>query len=476
MVSLIDPASALFLLAENRTMPLHVGALQLFDKPDGAGPDHARDVAAWMRDVSDVAPLFLRRPYRSVRTGGQLAWQEDPRFDIEHHVRHSALIRPGRYRELFDLCSRLHSSPLARDRPLWEAHVIEGLADNKFAVYVKMHHSLIDGIRGMRLMESSLSTDPHERDLTPMWSTRKTAARRAQEPGGRTVNVQPTPRAVWRGLRDVTTEVAGMPGAVTTTLVSGARNNTSSFSWGAPRTILNQTISGSRRFAADDWALARLRAVSQSAGASLNDVVLAMCSGALRAYMQELGRLPRRSMVAMVPVGLKTKAGAGPSDGGSAIGTLMVRLATDVTDPGRRLGSIHESMQEGKSRLSAMTKNQVVAVSGLGQVPVMAPPLLGLQRAVSPACNLIISNVPGPRAPLYMNGARLTGTYPLSLPMHGLALNITCVSYDGHLSFGLTGCRRSVPHLQRLLTHLDHELTELERTCGSPRSRSGRAN
>lgn len=450
-------------------MPLHVGALQLFEKPDGVGPDYVRHVAEQMRNVSDIAPLFLRRPYRSTKTGGQLAWQEDPRFDIDHHVRHSALIRPGRYRELFELCSRLHSSPLARDRPLWEAHVIEGLSSNKFAIYIKMHHALIDGIRGMRLMESSLSADPYDQDVAPMWAKTPSTSRtsRPHELGDNRNTLDTAPPGVLRGIRALAaaaTEVAGLPGALVKTLADGARNETSSFSWGAPRTMLNQTISGSRRFAADDWAIARLRALSAAAEVSLNDVVLAMCSGALRTYMQEADALPRQSMVAMVPVGLKTKAVAGPADGGNAIGTLMVRLSTDVSDPVRRLERIHQTMTAGKKVLSSMTPSQVVAVSALGQVPVMVPPLLGLQRTVSPACNLIISNVPGPRTPLYMNGARLTGTYPLSLPMHGLALNITCVSYDGQLSFGLTGCRRTVPHLQRLLTHLDNELTALERS------------
>lgn len=242
MTTFVDPASALFLLAENRTMPLHVGALQLFDKPAGAGPDYVRKVAARMRDVPDIAPLFLRRPYRSVRTAVQFAWQEDPRFDIEHHVRHSALIRPGRYRELFDLCSRLHSSPLARDRPLWEAHVIEGLAGNKFAVYIKMHHALIDGVRGMRLMEASLSDDPNDHDVMPMWAATSGSQSMAGAPLPRDVGADlAAPNATWGAVRSITSDAIGMPGALTKTLVGGARNETSSLSWGAPRTILNQT-------------------------------------------------------------------------------------------------------------------------------------------------------------------------------------------------------------------------------------------
>jgi diacylglycerol O-acyltransferase len=153
-------------------------------------------------------------------------------------------------------------------------------------------------------------------------------------------------------------------------------------------------------------------------------------------------------------------------EGGNAIGAVMVRLGTDLADPADRLEAIHRSMADGKEALSSMTPAQIMAMSAVGMAPALLVPMLKLQGIARPPFNLIISNVPGPRSPLFFNGARLEGMYPLSIPIHGMALNITCTSYDGNMGFGLTGCRRSVPHLQRLLAHLDEELAALEKAAG----------
>ena len=235
----------------------------------------------------------------------------------------------------------------------------------------------------------------------------------------------------------------------------------------APRTIINKRITGSRRFAAEDWPLDRLLAIGRATGTTLNDVVLAMCSGAMRTYLDELGELPDTSLVAMVPVALKAKRSQGASaSGGNAVGSVMVRLGTDQADPADRLQSVHDSMVSGKEALGAMTPAQIVAMSAVGLAPAVLGPMLKLDGVTRPPFNLIISNVPGPTEPLYSNGARLEGMYPLSIPIHGMGLNITCTSYAGNLGFGLTGCRRTVPHLQRLLTHLDDEVAALEKASG----------
>ena len=169
----------------------------------------------------------------------------------------------------------------------------------------------------------------------------------------------------------------------------------------------------------------------------------------------------------MVPVGLNAKQSQFASaEGGNAVGAVMVQLGTDLADPADRLAAIHRSMKDGKEALSSMTPAQILAMSALGQAPAILTPMLRMQGIMRPPYNLIISNVPGPRTTHYWNGARLTGTYPLSIPINGMALNITCTSYDGKMGFGLTGCRRTVPHLQRLLTHLDDELKALEKAAG----------
>ena len=466
MVTPIDPTAAAFLLTENRSMPMHVGGLQLFKKPEGAGRNYIREMYEQMRDVETIAPLFLKRPHRSVGTAGQWVWEEDEQFDIEHHVRHSALPRPGRIRELFELCSRLHSTRLARERPLWEAHIIEGLRDGRVAMYTKTHHALVDGVSAMRLLQSVLSTDPDERDMPAMWAYRErpSSSRAVEKPP---TNLQDLPIAALRSALDLSVEAAGMPGALLKTVSRGLRNETSAVSLHAPRTMFNQNITGSRRFAAQDWPIERLRAIGKASGTTLNDVVLAMCAGAMRTYLLEVDALPEAPLVAMVPVGLKAKESQSASaDGGNAVGAVMCQLATHVYDPADRLASIHRSMADGKEALSSMTPAQILAMTALGQAPAIIAPLLRMQGIVRPPYNLIISNVPGPQQTHYWNGAQLLGTYPLSIPINGMALNITCASYDGNLAFGLTGCRRTVPHLQRLLTFLDDEVVALENAVG----------
>ncbi|MCD4526743.1 wax ester/triacylglycerol synthase family O-acyltransferase [Nocardioides sp. cx-173] len=464
MVTPIDPTATGFLFAENRSMPMHVGGLQLFQKPEGAGRGYVREMYEQMSDIDEVAPLFLKRPHRSVRTGGQWVWQPDEQFDIEHHVRHSALPKPGRIRELLELCGRLHGTRLARERPLWEAHVIEGLRDGRVAMYTKTHHALIDGVSAMRLLASVLSTDPDKRGMPAPWAapptSRPSREREAAE-------LSELPVQALRTALGITAEAAGMPGALVKTLSKGLRNETSALSLYAPRTIINQQITGSRRFAAQDWPIERLRGIGKATGTTVNDVVLAMCSGAMRAYLLELDALPDQTLVSMVPVGLNAKQSQiASAEGGNAVGAVMVQLATDLPDPARRLATIHRSMKDGKEALSSMTPMQILAMSALGQAPAILAPMLRMQGIVRPPYNLIISNVPGPRSTHYWNGAQLVGTYPLSIPINGMALNITCTSYDGNMAFGLTGCRRTVPHLQRLLTHLDDELGHLEQAAG----------
>ena len=464
MVSLVDPTATAFLLAENRRMPMHVGGLQLFESPEGAGRGFGREMYEQMRDVEEVAPLFLKRPHRSLATAGQLTWTEDDQFDIEHHVRHAALPSPGRVRELLELAGQMHSTRLAWERPLWEATVIEGLRDGRVALYTKTHHALVDGVSAMRLLQSVLSTDETRTGMPAPWDAR--TGGRKQEPK-EPVPLSDVPARTLRSALGVAAEAARMPSAVVRTLNKGVRNETSAGSLYAPRTIFNQRITGSRRFAAQDWPIARLRAIGKATGTTINDVVLAMCSGAVRSYLTELDALPDAPLVAMVPVGLNAKdSHLASTEGGNAVGSVMCQLGTDLADPADRLTTIHVSMTDGKQALSSMTPTQILAMSALGQAPAMLAPMLRAEGMVRPPYNLIISNVPGPRTTHYWNGARMVGTYPLSIPINGMALNITCTSYDGSMAFGLIGCRRTVPHLQRMLGHLDDELAALEKAAG----------
>lgn len=465
MVVPIDPLSASFLLTENRQMPMHVAGLQVFEKPEGAPRDYVRKQYAKMSEVSEIAALFLKRPTRGISTAGQWVWTQDDHFDLEYHFRHSALPKPGRVRELLELCSRLHSTRLALERPLWEAHLIEGLRDGRVGLYTKLHHSLVDGISAMRLFEGAMTTDPDKRDMPPVWAARPSAsATKAPDEAER--GLAEVPLQAMRSALGITADAAGMPSALVKTLKHGLLNETSALSLYAPRTMFNTTITGSRRCAAQGWPLERLRAIGKASNTTLNDVVLAMCSGAMRAYLIEHDALPDAPLVSMVPVGLNAKRSGPEGAGGNSVGAVMVKLGTDLDDPADRLSSIHRSMKTGKEALGSMSQAQIMAMTTLGLAPSFIIPLLRLQGIIRPPYNLVISNVPGPKKTMYVNGAKMTGTYPLSIPINGMALNITCNSYAEDMDFGLTGCRRSVPHLQRLLGHLDDELGALERAAG----------
>ncbi len=463
----MDPTSAGFMLADSRNTPMHVGGLHLYTKPDDAGPDYVREMLADFMAHDEVAPLFLKRPYRSLATGGQWVWTEDGEFDLEHHVRHAALPQPGRIRELLDFIGRIHGNRLSFERPLWELYVIEGLEDGRIAIYAKMHHALVDGVSSMRLLQSVLSTDADERDMPPLWGRRKAAKKAGKSHHRLDEAIAEVPMSAVRSALGVAAEAAGMPGALIKTLNRSLKNEPTSMSWYAPKTILNKNITGARRFAAEDWPIERIKAVGKATGTSLNDVVLAMCGGALRAYLQEQGALPDTSLVSMVPVGLKAKqAGIASAEGGNAVGSIMVKLATDLADPADRLQQIHTDMRSGKEALSSMTPMQIIAMAAIGNTPTVLTPMLRLQGIARPPYNVVISNVPGPKQRMYLNGARLDGMYPVSIPVNGIALNITCTSYVDNLAFGFTGCRRTVPHLQRLLVHVESELEALEKAAG----------
>ncbi|HSP38005.1 MAG TPA: wax ester/triacylglycerol synthase family O-acyltransferase [Frankiaceae bacterium] len=449
---------SMFLIAETREQPMHVGSLQLFRPPAGAGPEFLRELYEDLLRQDDIAPLFRKRPYRSPFTAGQWAWEDDELVDLEHHVRHSALPRPGRIRELFALVSRLHATLLDRSRPPWEAHLIEGLDDGRYAVYTKIHHSLMDGVSAAKLMERSLTPDPDRRDVPPPWAPTSRSSR-AKSGGG----LLGLPRAAY----DLASDAVGIGPAVLKRAAEQALNQQMAvLPLQAPRTMFNQAITGSRRFAAQSWPIERFKAIAKASDSTLNDVLLAVCSGALRRYLVDHEALPDASLVAMTPVSLRDDDDDA-ADAGMAVGTILCTLGTNIEDPSERLETVRNSMNAGKHALGGLTQTQVTALSA----GVMAP--LGIQMFVDtggytrPTYNMVISNVPGPKQALYFNGAKLEGSYPLSIPHNGQAMNITVTSYNGSLEFGIVGCRRTVPHLQRFLTYLDESLDELTEAVGA---------
>jgi diacylglycerol O-acyltransferase len=450
-MELMSPTDSIFLLGESREHPMHVGGLSLYEPPEGAGREFVREFYDGLVAQQDFQPTFLKRPATFLGGIANLGWSYDKDLDIDYHVRRSGLPSPGRVRDLLELTSLLHSSLLDRHRPLWEAYVIEGLKDGRFAVYTKMHHSLIDGVSALKLMQRALSNDPDDAEIRAPWSLRK--PKRKSAPSSRLSSLIRT---------------AGSLAALGPSTVSLARaaffEQQLTLPFGAPRTMLNVKIGGARRCAAQSWSVDRIKNVKNAAGVTLNDVVLAMCSGALRYYLLEQDALPDTPLLAMVPVSLRTEDEA--DAGGNLVGAILCNLATDIEDPANRLEAISDSMQSNKNVFSQLPRPQALALSAMNTGSLALAAVPGWVSSTSPPFNLIISNVPGPREQLYYGGARLDGSYPLSAILDGQALNITLVSNAGTLDFGLVGCRRSVPHLQRLLAHLESSLKDLERAVG----------
>ncbi|MET1038357.1 MAG: wax ester/triacylglycerol synthase family O-acyltransferase [Aeromicrobium sp.] len=455
----MPPTDSMFLLIESREHPMHVGGLQLFEPPDGSGPEFVREMLDAFRNPDQISPLFRKRPAEPVGSLGTMWWRTDDTIDLEYHVRHSAVPQPGRVRELLQLTSRWHGSSLDRHRPMWEAHVVEGLADGRIAVYTKIHHSMLDGVAALGLMQRSLSDDPDARDGRPVWAL----------PGGGSGG---TPRRRG-GPMDLLRAGAGAAGEIAGLLPASVRIGSQIVRDGditlprAPKTMLNGAVGGARRFAAQSWEVERIQRVAKSSATTLNDVVLAMVSGALRDYLLEQHALPDEPMTAMVPVSLALRDdSAGDGEGGNAVGAIIVNLATDREHGATRLEEIAFSSRQAKKILGDLTPTQVLALSALQVLPLAFTPIPGFVKYTHPPFNVVVSNVPGPRGPMYFNGAKLDGLYPVSIVLDGQALNITLTSRDKYLDFGLIGCRRSVPHLQRLLTHLETALAELERSWG----------
>jgi diacylglycerol O-acyltransferase len=439
-----------FLIAESRMMPMHTGGLMLFSYPEGAHEAHEdwlHETLSGNDDPKAVQYPFNQKVVWPLRRLGLPHWVTDDHLDTHYHVRHSALPKPGRYREMFSLVSRLHSTRLHRDRPLWEAHIIEGVEDNRFALYMKTHHSMIDGVGAMRMLRACLSSDPDERDMPAPWN-------------------MPRPRGQQNGSPDARGAVAATAGAMGGVLKFAAavrhRDKHGMIApFQTPLTILNGRVTGSRRLVAQSWSLPRVKKVAKALNATINDVVLAMSGGALRRYLIDQGALPDQPLTAMTPVSFR------PADAdieGNSFSVVFASLATELGDPLDRLRAIQNSMGEAKRLLKGMNAADIPIFTTIVALPVLLPHLLRVSGRTRPTFNVTVSNVPGPREQLYWNGAPLEGMYPLSIVTHGQALNITVTSCGDSLDFGIVACRRSVPSAQRLIDHLDEALVELERS------------
>lgn len=471
---------AFFLIMESRRTPMHVGGLNLFTLPKGV------DDTTFLRNLGDILRYDgeLRRPFgEKLRTGplgiaGNIFWEEDEELDMEYHVRHSALPKPGRYRELFALVSRLHSSLLDRSRPLWELHLIEGLQDRQFATYFKAHHCAIDGVGAMHLMSSMYSTNARARVKDSPFSYEAYQAYKKQLGEQKPPQTRPREadvRAVAEALREQLGGTVNVAKAVQdmASVWLGRNKQLSVPFHRVPRSALSTQLTGARRFVAQSWPFARVRAVGKAFDGTLNDAVMAMVAGALRRQLLEQRALPKESLKAMAPVSVRA---AGDVDSSNAVGMVVVDLATNLRNPEKRMRRVKESMDTAKAQLQGMTSGEIQVYTGISQAPLLLTQLVGLGSRF-PAFSTVISNVPGPREKRYWNGARLDGLYPVSIPFDGSAVNFTLVSNFENLDFGIVACRKSVPHVQRLIDYMEEALVELEEAAGirTKPARSGTA-
>ncbi|WP_410871462.1 WS/DGAT/MGAT family O-acyltransferase [Nocardia sp. A7] len=443
----IAPLDALFLLAESREHPMHVGSLQLFEPPEDAGPEYLREFRETLLADKTVRPTFSKRPATWLGAP-QMAWTQDDDVDLDYHVRRSALPGPGHLDQLVDHASTLHSALLDRHRPMWELHFVEGLADGRFALYSKMHHALVDGVSAQHIMRRTLTTDPYSTEIVRPWNLpRKVGPAR---PG----------KSRLSGLIDTVTSA----GSSTTALLKAARTGLLqqqlTLPFEAPRTPFNVPIGGARKCAVRTWSMDRVKQVKKATGATVNDVVLAMSAGALRAYLLERNALPDKPMIAMVPMSLREEDDVDTQ--GVKVAALLCNLGTDVADPLERLRVVSDSTRRNKEVYRTLTPTQTLAMAGVMLSPMAAMLLPGFASVATPPFNIVISNVPGARESLYWNGSRLDATYPLSIPLDGQAVNITLTSSGDNLDIGLVGCRRTLPDLHRLLDHLEDSLAALE--------------
>lgn len=464
MTRRLTPMDTMFLYGETPSSMMHVASLLLFELPEGESATFVRDFVREIRATPEVQqPWNLKLKHPRLKYHPANSWVVDDDLDIDYHVRHSALPAPGDERELGVLVSRLHSHPLDLSRPLWELHVIEGLEGNRFAMYIKVHHSLIDGYSGMGLLVRSLATDPTE--TKPVFFAQALDGRQHHEQGSGS-KLPSIPGVVRFAAREAGAAVALGRGLVNVNLRRRGRRAELVGSLQAPHTILNGPVSRNRRFAGKQYDLALLRRIGKKYDATLNDVVLSILGGGLRTFLGELDELPDKPLIGFLPVSVHPK---GDSTAGNSTGAVLASLATDIEDPVERLEAVVASTRQAKAQLEGMPQEAAIAYSAALLAPHLIPAaaaIVGLPDPLPFTFNVCISNIVGPQEPLYLHGARLQATYPVSIPTHGMALNITLHSYAGKLNFGFVGCRDALPGLQKLAVHTTRALDDLAHAAG----------
>lgn len=453
---------ASFLYLETPTNHMHVGGLWIVEMPEDYKGGYFEKVRALVESRLHLARAYRRRLLMVPLDIDHPLWIEDPDFDIDFHLRHIAVPPPGTMDQLLEQVARLHSRPLDRSRPLWEFYVIEGLSDNRAAVYTKIHHCCIDGMSGAELMVSLLDFAPEPREVPP--------PDKPWRPERAPNDIEVLARAAVHGVVKPMSMMRRVPKLLGTVLNVGRRALEPGASlppapFQAPRTPFNKALTPHRRFAVKTIPLADVKAIKNALGCTVNDVVLALCSGALRRYLARQGDLPEKPLIAMCPISVRTEEQK--AEHNNRVSGMLVSLATDVDDVAERVETIRESTKDAKESYKALPADMLRDWS-LFAAPLVAARAARLYSRYKiadyhrPPFNVVISNVPGPSFPLYLAGAQVLHTYPVSIPADSIALNITVQSYTDNIEFGLIVDREAVPDVEDLADMLPLALAELK--------------
>ncbi|MGH3625859.1 MAG: WS/DGAT/MGAT family O-acyltransferase, partial [Sciscionella sp.] len=455
---------ASFLYLETSSQLLHIcGLLILDDSTIPGGYDFQRfkaEMAARSRGIGAFHRKLLDLPLNL----GHPLWTEDSEFDIDRHVHRIAVPAPGSREDLAEVCGHIAGQSLDRARPLWELWVIEGLAAGGIAVLLKMHHAAVDGVTGANLLAHLCSTEPGsvEAGSAQPGTAEQEGKRQVRTPSAMHLLGRWLP-ALARGPVEFAKLLPGTLAVVPQWLARALRGSSMPAPFTAPRTSFNGTITGHRAIAYLGMDLADVKRVKQAFGTTVNDVALAVCSGALRRYLEQRKELPDSSLVAMVPV---STHGMGTSEGTNQVTGLFTSLQTQIADPVRRLLVIAESNADSKSHHRSINSDMLhhwaqFAVPHAFGWAVRLYSRLHLAEHHPVVYNVLVSNVPGPPPPLYFLGARVTGMHPLGPIFHGAGLNITVLSNAGRVDVGLLAAKELLPDLWALADYFPVALTEL---------------
>jgi diacylglycerol O-acyltransferase / wax synthase len=469
---------AAFLALDSPTAYGHVGSVSVLDPPTGGEAITLERLTELIESRLHLVPPFRRRLAEVPFGLDQPYWIEDPDFDIEFHVRELALPAPGDDRQLAVQAARLHARPLDRRRPLWETYLIHGLEGGRQALYTKVHHAAIDGVSGNDLLAAIMDTtpEPREPDGPDPW-------RPEAEPGAAQLlarsaaSLATNPVRAARVSADI---VRSLPALVSSparpwlplidrfVLRRDRGVILSAPPLIAPATPFNKNIGPHRRWAFTSVPLNDVKAIKNAAGVTVNDVVMAICAGALRTWLQKHDALPEGPLVAAVPVSIRTEEQKGTH--GNRVSSVMASLPTHLADPASRLQAAHEAMRAAKEQHNALPADLLTDIAQFSmpalanQAYRLASRLRLLERI--PPFNLFVSNVPGPIVDLYLCGARLDGVYPLSAIADGQGLNLTVLGSNGKLNFGALADRELVPDVDLIIDALKDEVAALSDAVG----------